>query len=115
MREPGVHADGGEEVVVGGGQDGRHRAAGGQAGDENAAAVDGPSRGGFDKLVDERGDPCRFAGVACLVLGSEPVPAALLVVPTLLLRVDRDEPMAVGGLVHPRRGGEAGGLLCAAV
>ena len=42
--EPGVHGDGGEEVGVGGGQDRRHRAAGGQAGDEDAAAVDGPRR-----------------------------------------------------------------------
>ena len=62
-----------------------------------------------------RGDPGGLAGVAFLVLGQEPVPAALRVVAAVLLRVDGDEAVAVGGLVHPRRGGEARGVLRAAV
>ena len=52
---------------------------------------------------------------ARLVLGQEPVPASRLVVRTLLLRIDGDEAVPIGRLVHQRRGGEARRVLGAAM
>ena len=45
----------------------------------------------------------------------KPVPAALGVLAAILLGIDHDEAVTVGGLVHPRRGGEARGVLGASV
>ena len=68
-----------------------------------------------DELADDRGDRRGLARAACLVLSLKPVPAALGVLAAVLLGIDRDEAMAVGCLVHPRRCGEARSVLGASV
>ena len=110
-----MHRERGEHVGVDGGQDRRHRAARRQPGHEDATGVDRPRRRRGHELADARDDRRGLAGAAPLVLGLEPVPAALRVGAAVLLGIDRDEPVTVGRLVHPRRGGEARRVLRAAV
>ena len=63
-------------------------------------------RGRADEVADDRRDRRRLARAAGLVPPLEPVPAALRVLAALLLRVDDDEAVAVGGVVHAGRGRE---------
>ena len=113
--EPRMHRDRGEQVRVDGSEDRGHRAARRQAGHEDPVGVDRPRRCASGDLADALDDRRRFAGPARLVLGQEPVPAALRVAAAVLLGIDHDEPVAVGRLVHPRRGREARRVLRAAV
>jgi hypothetical protein len=115
VREPRVHRNRSEQVRVDRGEDRGHGAACGQAGYEDAASVNRPGRCCPHEFADDRDDRRRLSGAASLVLGQEPVPAALRVVAARLLGIDRNETMAVGGLVHQRRGGEARRVLRAAM
>ena len=114
--EPRVHRDGGEEVGVGGG---RRTAAIAPPADSPATntrsestahAVVVPTRSRTTAAIDAGSPAPRH-----LMPAVEPVPAALRVLAPLLLRVHDDEAVAVGGVVHPRRGREGRRVLGAAV
>jgi hypothetical protein len=83
----------GEDLGIGREHDRGHGAAGGQPGDEDAAAVD-RMRG--DHALDHRMDRRRLAEAALRVAAREPVEAGLRVVLALLLREEQREAMAIG-------------------
>ena len=106
------HHAGGEDVGVARQQDAGHVAAGGDAEDVDARAVDGVAR--LDP-VDHGLDRRRLAGAALLVLGEEPVPAAHRVRRRILARQQDEHALAVGEPGHAREAGEVAGRLRAAV
>ena len=115
VRQARVHGHRREDVGMGGRQHGCHGAAGRHPDDEHALWVDRPSRRlghhGPRRAGEERG----LARAARLVLGGEPVPAALGVVLAHLLGVRDDEAVAVRLLVEKRARGERRGRLGAPV
>ena len=107
-----VHAHRGIEVRVGRSHDRSHRAAGGQPGDVDAGRVDGQVA---HDLSGDAGDDRRLARAGALVRRGEPVPVAAPVGRSRLLRIDDQEGVAFGQLVHARAGGEVDRVLCTAV
>ncbi len=103
---------GGVEVRVALRQDRRGGAARRQARHVDAARVDGKIA---HHVARQAGDQRGFAAVAELPGGVEPVPAFLGVGRLGLARVDHEEPLLLGQIVHPRPGGEVLGRLRAAV
>jgi hypothetical protein len=107
-----VHADGGEQVGVGGGQHRGHGATGGQAGEVDPLGV---HRMVTDELFGDTGDDRGLADVGRLVFWSEPVPEAVGVGIDRLLGIRHQEVVVVGEGVHRRAGSEVGGILLPAV
>ena len=107
-----MHADGGKQVGVQGADDDGHGATRRQAGDEHFAFI---HRVVVDDLPRDAGDQRRFALVALLVDGIEPVPAARTVGTLRLRRIDDKTFLFFGQRIHLRAGGEIVGILRAAV
>ena len=100
------------EDVIAVAQDGRHRTAGREAGDEHLARGDPVARhhrAGHAR--QQRG----LAAPAALMVVLEPVPAALRIDVRGLGRIEHEETPLARELVHARAGGEIVGVLRAAV
>ena len=107
-----VDADRPVELRIGLAHDRRHRAAGGETGDEDPVLRDGVL---VAEALGQAGDDRRLAGVAHLVARPEPVPAGHGIVAAGLRRIDDEQPVLFGQGVHPGPGGEVLRVLRAAV
>ena len=94
------------------GQDRGHLTTGGQPGHEDAIAIDWVT---FAHKLEAIQYLLRLAEPATLMLGQKPVPAALRVRVTRLLRVEHEHSPVTGHVVQARAGGKIGGALRAAV
>ena len=110
--QPGVHADGCEQVRVGVTQDGGHGAACGQAGNINAVGV---NRIGGHDLAGHARQQRRLAAPTHLVAVFEPVPAALRVGPLRLRRIQHIKALRAGHGIHLRTRSKVVRVLGAAV
>ena len=79
-----MHADRGVQLRIGLAHDRRHRAAGGQPGDEDPLTGDRELRA---HALGQAGDDCRLTGVAHLVARTKPVPAGHGIVLARLRRI----------------------------
>jgi hypothetical protein len=111
-RQPGVDADGGEDIGVGGGHRRGHRTARRQAGDIDTIGIGALCA---HHRLRHGGDAGRLAAVAPLVVVLEPVPAARGVGVGGLRRIEHEAAMLVGQRIHAGPGGEIVGILRAAV
>ena len=102
-RQAGVNPRGGEHLRVGGGGDGGHCPARRQPGDVDAPGVDAVLR---NHRLRQAGQQRRLAAAAPLMVGLEPVPAALRVRTVRLRRVQHEQALRRSAFVHAGTSGK---------
>ena len=111
-RQAGMASDGGEQIGIGMRQQHRGRPARRQARDIDPCRVRAIAR---QHVPGQAGQQGGFTAVATLILGAEPVPAAVGMRLARLRRIDHDHAPLFGQRVHPGALGEILGRLAAAM